>query len=240
MKLRRYQKKFDFSYTLGVFPTLALFQKKPGIVRQVLLHFEGDKNKGVSEIKRLCKRHRVTCDYSPKAIGRVSAKENTYVVGVFEKYTSELEDGSPHVVLHKPGNPGNMGTIIRTMIGLGYRNLAIIKPAVDIFDPKVVRSTMGSVFDVNFEYFNNLRDYKEKYGKHNLYLFRLGGKTYLKNVSFETPYSLVFGNESSGLSSDVFDMGVGVRIYRTRDIDSYNLSVASAMAMYTARLRDRF
>ena len=44
---------------------------------------------------------------------------------------------------------GNMGTIIRTCVGFGIKNLAVIEPAVDIFNPKVVRASMGAVFHVN-------------------------------------------------------------------------------------------
>jgi len=58
----------------------------------------------------------------------------------------ELEKEENHIVLVEPRNMGNVGTIIRTMLGFGYRNLVMIGPAVDIFDPMVIRSTMGALF----------------------------------------------------------------------------------------------
>lgn len=56
-----------------------------------------------------------------------------------------------HVVLVNPGILGNMGTIIRTMLGFNYTNLAIIRPG-DVFDPRVVRASMGALFNINFEF----------------------------------------------------------------------------------------
>ena len=58
----------------------------------------------------------------------------------------ELDDAN-HVVLVNPGDMGNMGTIIRTMLGFNYSNLAIIKPGVDVFDPRVIRASMGALFN---------------------------------------------------------------------------------------------
>ncbi len=73
----------------------------------------------------------------------------------------ELEREKNHIVLVEPRNMGNAGTIIRTMLGFGYKNLALIEPAVDVFDPKVVRSTMGALFRINFEYFQTWEEYIE-------------------------------------------------------------------------------
>ncbi|MDC0449077.1 TrmH family RNA methyltransferase [bacterium] len=234
MKLRRYNKKLDYSYTFGVFPTLELFKLRPDVLKQVLFGAGSDNSRGVPEIKRLCKRHGVTCDFSPKAVGRLSAKENTYVLGIFKKYKMKLGPNSNHVVLVEPSNTGNLGTIIRTMVGFKINDIAIIRPGVDIFDPKVIRSAMGSSFKVNCEYFDTFEQYQQKFSRRNIYTFRLNGKKILREVAFEKPYSLVFGNESSGLSPQFNDIGTGVRIDHTKDIDSLNLSVAVGVALYKA------
>ena len=55
---------------------------------------------------------------------------------------------------------GNLGTILRSCLGFGMKDIAIIKPGVDIFDPKVVRASMGSIFSLNISYFNSFEDYK--------------------------------------------------------------------------------
>ena len=48
---------------------------------------------------------------------------------------------------------GNLGTIMRTMVGFGMEDLAIIRPGVDAYDPKVIRASMGSIFHLRFAYF---------------------------------------------------------------------------------------
>ena len=68
--------------------------------------------------------------YSDKIFNIVSNKENCYIIGVFKKYESKINPKSNHVVLVNPSNMGNLGTIIRTAIGFGINDIAIISPAV--------------------------------------------------------------------------------------------------------------
>jgi TrmH family RNA methyltransferase len=63
------------------------------------------------------------------------------------------------------------------MLGFNFKNLAIIKPAVDMFDPLVVRASMGAIFSINFEYFNSIEEYISKFSAHHLYPFMLNGKS---------------------------------------------------------------
>ena len=111
------------------------------------------KSDGISEILDICKRENIPFEENDKLIDRIAYKENTYVVGVFEKYEEELESEKNHIVLVNPSNTGNLGTIIRTMVGFGFKNLAIVGSGVDVFSPKVISSTMGNLFKINFEYF---------------------------------------------------------------------------------------
>ena len=80
-------------------------------------------------------------------------------MGLFRKYETDFDGAKSHLVLVNPSNMGNLGTIIRTSIGFGINNLAIIRPAVDIYDPKCIRSSMGAFFELNFKYFDSFNDY---------------------------------------------------------------------------------
>ena len=62
---------------------------------------------------------------------------------MFEKFSDALADDRPHVVLHCPGDSGNVGTIIRTALGFGVEDLAMIRPCVDLFDPKTVAKNVS-------------------------------------------------------------------------------------------------
>lgn len=235
-KLKRYQKKFNFSYAFGAYPVLDLLKFQKEKVLKVLVKKEGLKSDGISEILDICKREKISFEENDKLIDRIAYKENTYVVGVFEKYEEELESEKNHIVLVNPSNTGNLGTIIRTMVGFGFKNLAIIKPGVDIFDPMVVRSTMGALFRVHFRYFDSIRAYTEAYKGHNIYPFMLDGAKNILEVEFKEPFSFVQGNEGRGLDDSYTTMekrkGESIYIPHSDEIDSLNLSVATSIGMW--------
>ena len=235
-KLKRYQKKFNFSYAFGAYPVLDLLKFQKEKVLKVLVKKEGLKSDGISEILDICKRENIPFEENDKLIDRIAYKENTYVVGVFEKYENELESGKNHIVLVNPSNTGNLGTIIRTMVGFGFENLAIIKPGVDIFDPAVVRSTMGALFRVHFKYFDSIKGYTEAYKGHNIYSFMLDGAKNILEVEFKEPFSFIQGNEGRGLDESYKTMekrnGESIYIPHSDEIDSLNLSVATSIGMW--------
>ena len=231
-KLKKYQKKFSHSYAFGIYPTLDLLKNRKEDVLKVLLQEGSVKSKGVGEIVEICKKEEIHYEVNDRLIEKLAIKENTYVVGVFKKYTMELEKEKNHIVLVEPRNMGNVGTIIRTMLGFGYRNLAMIGPAVDIFDPMVIRSTMGALFKINFEYFQSWEEYAEKYPNRNNYSFLLKGAKEIRDVEFKEPLSLIFGNEGKGLPERFKNIGQSIYISHSKDIDSLNLSIAVGIGMW--------
>ncbi len=235
-KLKRYQKKFDFSYAFGAYPVLDLLKFQKERVVEILVKEEGIESDGVKEILDICKKENIPYKVNSKAIDRVAFKENTYVVGVFEKYETSLNSDENHIVLVNPSNVGNLGTIVRSMCGFGFKNLAIIKPGVDIFDPMVVRSTMGALFRINFMYFESFKAYTEAYKGHNMYPFMLDGARSILDVDFKEPFSFIQGNEGKGLDESYRDIekGLGESVYipHSKDIDSLNLSVATSIGMW--------
>ena len=139
MKIKAYHKDFDYTYTLGVFETIELLQNKPDLVLRVYIKSNSSKNKGIAIINELCKKNKIDLIESDNTINKLSKKENCFAVAIIKKYTLSLDDTN-HVVLVNPSDMGNMGTIIRTMLGFNYVNLAIIRPGVDVFDPRVIRA----------------------------------------------------------------------------------------------------
>jgi len=231
-KLKRYQRKFDYSYAFGTYPTIDLLKYKKDSVLKVLLNSHNDGSEGVAEVQRLCSELGVKIETQDRAIEKIAFKENTYTVGVFKKYECELNGERNHLVLVEPRNMGNLGTIIRTMLGFNIRDLAIIKPAADIFDPKVVRSTMGAIFQINFKYYDTLESYIKEFGNHHIYTFMLNGAKDIREVKFEEPFSMIQGNESRGLPEGIKNLGESVYIPQSKDIDSLNLSVATAIGLW--------
>lgn len=235
-RIKRYIKKLPYSYALGVAPTMDLLTFRPEKVIKVLLESRGMKSDGVLQLIDTCKERGIAYEVMDRAIERISVKENTFAVGVFSKYEEELQEGVNHVVLDQPRDMGNIGTIVRTMAGFGVMDLAIIKPAVDIFDPMVVRSAMGALFLIRFKFFDSFKEYCERY-TNTKYLFMLDGAKEIQETTFERPFSLVFGSESSGLPREYGEYGKSVYIKQSDKIDSLNLSIAAAIGIYVSSVK---
>ena len=167
-----------------------------------------------------------------KSVEELSGKDNTMVVGEFEKFQSDLDLSSNHVVLVNPMNMGNLGTIERCLVGFGIHDLAIITPSADPFDPKVVRASMGALFHLRIRLFSSFEDYQSIAGTHHFYPFMLQAKSFLPQAQITSPWSLIFGNESTGLDPRFLSYGEPLKIPQTPDVDSLNLDNAVAIALY--------
>ena len=229
--MKKYKKSDLESYTLGTTLTLELLNKKIEYVKRVYIHSKQEKNETYEKIVNICKNNNIEILMSDKTINSLSDKDNCYVIGVFEKFESEIIDDENHIVLVNPSNMGNLGTIIRSSVGFGINNLVIIKPAVDIFDPKVIRSSMGAIFNLNFKYYDSFSEYSKIY-KREYYPFMLKAKTNLNNVEKKYPCSLIFGAEATGLDDSYLKIGTPVIIKHKNIIDSLNLDNAVSIALY--------
>jgi TrmH family RNA methyltransferase len=238
MKIKKYQKKYDFSYAFGTYPVIDLLKYRSEEIITIFLKTTAEDSEGIEEIKSLSKSFGVPLNISDKSIDKVAVKENTYAMGVFKKYDSGLDENSNHLVLVEPRNMGNLGTIIRTMLGFGFKDLVLIGNSADIFDPKVVRSTMGALFRINFKHYNTIQEYMSDYTSHNLYPFMLDGGKDIRDIEFRQPFSIIQGNESRGLDSSFKDIGQSVYIPHTNDIDSLNLAVATSIGLWEIKRRE--
>jgi TrmH family RNA methyltransferase len=229
-KIQTYQRKLEYSYCIGVFPVIELLMNKPKEVSRVILSSRGKMNSGVARIMSLCKTNNIKVGIADDLIVKLGGTENSYAVALFAKYEMKIEAGN-QLILVNPEDTGNMGTIIRSALGFGIKNIAIMKPGVDCFDPKTIRASMGAVFHMNIEYFDYFEDYKKKF-PNKCYLFMTDGEKELSQVSFQKPFSLVFGSESAGLDNTYGNQGQTVSIKQSRDIDSLNLSIAVGIVLY--------
>ncbi len=227
---KKYKKDFDFSYTIGVYATIELLLHKPDHAIKVFIHSKGEKNKGIFKIKELCKTHNIEFEIADGLLEKLSESQNCYAIGFFKKYSPPISTQDNHVVLVNPSDMGNVGTIIRTMLGFDHLDLAIIKPAVDIFDPKAIRASQGSLFQIHHQYFDSFSQYKNLFPR-NYYPFMLMGNN-MKEIVCQKPYSLIFGNEGAGLSEEFLRIGTPVKIPQSDKIDSLNLSIAVGIVLY--------
>lgn len=228
---KKYKKEFDYSYASGVNTTIELLKYHPEQALRVFLKDTGKQAEGVNSIAQLCRENNVRTEIADDLVGKLVAGNDTYAIGVFKKFEMNLEERENHIVLVNPSDMGNVGTIIRTCIAFDVKNIAVIRPGVDIFDPKVIRASTGSFFQVNIQYFESFEAYTTKFSN-NLYPFMLGGSNFLGDFKFQKPFSLVFGNEAHGLNESFRKVGTTVTIKHAKTIDSLNLSISAALALW--------
>ena len=238
--LEGYKSSLDYSYAPGVFPAMECMLRRPENVRRLLVHSSAAGREGVEKLISLAGRHGIRVEEADRALARISGKENCFAAAVFEKFTDEPAPDRPHVVLHQPGDSGNVGTIMRTALGLGLQDLVLIRPCTDPFDPKTVRASMGSLFGLRIRMYDSFGDYRNSYPEHALYPFMLDASLPLREVirgEIPAKYSLVFGNEGSGLPAEFAGTGQPVRIESNDQVDSLNLAIAAGIAMYAFSMR---
>lgn len=238
--LKPYDRDLPYSYAPGLFPALECLRRAPELARRVLVSEKLKPGEGEERLRELAKGAGVRVEVADRALARLSGKENCFAAAVFEKRETPLSEGCPHVVLHRPMDEGNLGTILRTLLGFGIVDIGVVRPAADVFDPRVVRASMGALFSLRVTCFDAFDAYREGYPAHALYPFMLDGAVPLEDAAAarEARYTLVFGNEGSGLPPEFAQMGRAVRIPHSRDIDSLNLSVAAAIGAYAFTRRD--
>ena len=232
--LTAYKGELDYSYAPGVFPSMECLAYRPEKTRRLLVHSSAAGREGTDRLCALAKERGIRVEEADRALARISGKENCYAAAVFEKFEDTPDPAKPHIVLHNPGDSGNVGTILRTALGLGIGDVALIRPCVDLFDPKTVRASMGSLFRLRVKVYDRFEEYRERYPDRKLYPFMLDASVPLQEAVKEKPpvWTLVFGNEGSGLPAAFSGYGQAVRIESNDKVDSLNLAVAAAIAAY--------
>lgn len=142
-----------------------------------------------------------------------------------------------YIVLEGLQDPGNMGTIIRTAEGAGVAGIIMDRNTVDVYNPKVIRSTMGSIFRVPFVITENLIETIEVLQKNGIivYAAHLKGKIYYDETNFKESSAILIGNEGNGLSDEISEKADRkIKIPMCGKVESLNASVAAAILMYEA------
>lgn len=145
------------------------------------------------------------------------------------------------MILENIQDPGNLGTIIRAGEGAGITGVLMNSTTADIYNPKVIRSTMGSVFRVPFAYTDNLTDsilqLKKKGIK--LYAAHLNGRNNYEKEDYTVDTGFLIGNEANGLTEDTARLADAyIKIPMMGSVESLNAAVAASVLMFeTARQR---
>lgn len=146
------------------------------------------------------------------------------------------------LILENLQDPGNLGTIIRTGEAAGITGVIMNTGTVDIFNPKTIRATVGSVFRVPFLYVESLPQTFAELRKRGIrtYAAHLEGKKYYDDFSYREPTAFLVGNEGNGLTGETAARADQyLKIPMEGRIESLNAAIAASLLMYEAHRQRR-
>lgn len=171
-----------------------------------------------------------------KAMESISSTESQQgIVAKIAIPRVEEVSGDNFLLLEDIQDPGNLGTIFRTAEAAGVSAIFMSRNCTDIFSPKAVRSTMGSLFRVPFRIVPDLREVvlllRRKGVK--LYAMHLQGQEVFYREDFTGPSAFLLGNEGNGLSKELTKLAdCLLRIPMKGKIESLNVATATTVLLY--------
>lgn len=154
------------------------------------------------------------------------------ILGVFKKAKDQTPVLKSKIViaLDTIQDPGNLGTIIRIADWFGIEEIICSKDSVEVYNPKVVQSTMGSIGRVNVTY-HNLEEILAKQNVISMYAAALQGKN-IKDVGKIKEGIIIIGNESKGISDEIMGMAtIKITIPKMGEAESLNAAVATGIIL---------
>lgn len=146
------------------------------------------------------------------------------------------------VLLESLQDPGNLGTIMRTAEGAGVTAVIVNKSTVDLFNPKVIRSTMGSIFRVPFLVYDEIGDAIGELQQNGVtvYAAHLHGEKFYDEEEYRGSSAILIGNESKGLSEQTGKKAdCLIKIPMEGQLESLNAAVSAAILMYEIKRKGK-
>ncbi len=146
-----------------------------------------------------------------------------------------LKNGGKYIVLHKLQDPGNVGMIIRSADAIGVKGV-ILSESCDLFSPKVIRSTMGSVFRMSIWWDMDIHEVlsvMDEQGIETLAAVVDGDAYSIKGYQFNENCAVLIGNEGNGLDSEVVrKCNKPITIKMNGNVNSLNAAMAAGIIMW--------
>lgn len=193
------------------------------------------------DLVRRAEEHARVAEVTSDAFATLSDREHPVGIGaIVRARTLRLRDlevaaESVFVALHEIGNPGNLGTIVRTADAAGAAGVIAIGEGTDFWHPNALRSSMGTVFTTPLVAVDRPRDAITWARDNGLTVVTTTAHTEIEHWSttYSTPALLLFGSEGHGLSQELLDQGdVAVRIPMRGTATSLNLAVSVGVLLY--------
>ena len=219
------KKHRDFTKTFLIEGEHLVYEaQKKGLIKEIIL-LEG------TDIQY----NDVKTTYVSKEVMKKISNMESYpnIIGVCYKKENQ-KIGNQILILEDIQDPGNLGTIIRSSVAFGIDTIILSEKTVDLYNPKVLRSTQGMIFNINIlvddieEILNKLK--KENY---KIYGTKVENGKNIKELPKEDKYALIIGNEGNGMSENTSKLcDECLYIKMNNSVESLNAAVAASILLY--------
>jgi len=139
-------------------------------------------------------------------------------------------------------DPGNLGTMLRTGEGAGISGVIMNQTTVDLFNPKTIRSTMGSIYRVPFYVTKDLKSTIKDLKSQGIlvYAAHLKGTLCYDEPDYKMPTAFMIGNEGNGLSDEIAECAdTYIKIPMQGKVESLNAAISATLLMYETNRQRR-
>ena len=226
--------------------SILITAREHGFVPQTLVYRAGTAASGAARglVDWALKSGAEVLEVSEAVLGKLASKDNPQsMLAVFPQRWAELPDrkqvarADVWLALEEVRDPGNLGTILRTVDGVGATGVILVGASCDPYSRECVRATMGSVFAVPLVKATReaFLDWAKRWSG-DVVGTHLEGREDFRKVAYKGPTLLVMGSEGPGLSAVLAAACTRtVKIPMAGGPDSLNLAVATALMLYQIR-----
>lgn len=207
-------------------------------IKKIILCDDCEKTESISK-DLMYEISKYDCVYVKDNIFKLITEVNTPqgVLAVVEKNNVKKEINYNEdiiVALDDVQDPGNLGTILRTVDSVGLTQILVSKKTADVYNPKVVRSTMGAIFRVRIIECDDLKETLKQVKKHKFKVVVTSLQT--ENTIYDINYrkkAIIIGNEANGVEEEIQNMAdEKIKIPMIGKTESLNASVATGIVLY--------
>ncbi len=187
---------------------------------------------------------KMSATQTPQGVLAIISQYEYTLDEVLEGYNQDSGENTPPLllVLESIQDPGNLGTMLRSGEGAGVTGVIMGKGCADIYNPKVIRSTMGSIFRMPFIYVEDVPELVKLLGerKINTYAAHLKAEKYYDQFDYTEPTAFLIGNEGKGLTDETTKAAANyVLIPMKGEVESMNAATSSAILTFEASRQRR-
>lgn len=155
------------------------------------------------------------------------------ICALYNMKEKSVDFDSNIIYLNKINDPGNLGTILRSALAFGIKNIVVDGDCVDIYNPKTINSAKDAIFKLNIQVDNNREVLKEIKNHMKIFSTRLEDSHDISILKKYSKCCIVFGNEANGVDDEIYQMSDGfIKINMTSDIESLNVASSCAIIFH--------